>query len=81
MTTILTSIDKFQWPLDRSPNSYYERGDYFSDFISKLFKMRSILLHIHTSPVDGLLHADDPSDPLASQWLDAVRLTGKRLNP
>lgn len=42
--------------------------------------MRGILLHIHTSQVDGLLHADDPSDPLASQWLDAVRLSGKALD-
>ncbi len=77
--TALTTIDKYQWPLDQPPNSYYERGDYFSNFISKLFKMRGILFHIHTSQVDGLLHAHDPSDPLASQWLDAVRLSGKAL--
>ena len=39
--------------------------------------MRGINLNIRTGSVDGFLHAEDPSDPLASQWLDDVRLTGK----
>ena len=39
--------------------------------------MRGILIHTHISSVDGVLHADDPSDPLATQWLDAVGITGK----
>ena len=43
--------------------------------------MRGIQLHIHTSRLDGLLHADDPSDPLASQWLDAVSITGEAPTP
>lgn len=40
--------------------------------------MRGIPIKVHISNVDGSLHAEEPSDRNASQWLDSVNLTGKK---
>ncbi|KAL8761215.1 MAG: hypothetical protein Q9184_002647 [Pyrenodesmia sp. 2 TL-2023] len=75
----LTLQDEAQWPLEKPVEYYLEQAASFTDFLSKLYKMRGILLHVRPYPEDGILHANPTVAPAAEQWLSELRLTSELL--
>ncbi len=56
---------------------YLDQAARFTDFLSKLFQMRGILLHVRQRPDDLILYPTTTVSPAAEQWLSELRLTSE----
>lgn len=65
------------WPVAKPVEYYFDQAARFAEFLSKLYKMRGILVHVRQSPEDGLLHANPTVAPMAERWLGELRLTSE----
>ena len=77
---ILTSHRFIQlWPSEKPIDYFLTQSSQFAAFLSKLFKMRGILLQIRPEPgdEDGILGTNSDMSPLADQWLRELKLTSK----
>ncbi|KAI4177261.1 MAG: hypothetical protein LQ348_005866 [Seirophora lacunosa] len=74
-------------PRDEKPmdDYYLDQAARFAAFLSKLYKMRGILVHVRQQGPrdddDGILHATSPTvaAPAAERWLGDLRLTSESL--
>lgn len=80
-----------QWPLEQPVEHYLDQAAHFAEFLSKLYRMRGILLHLRRPAEEDADNNDDDDDailqPAASSanaedetvrwWLRELRLTGK----
>lgn len=72
-------VKGLEWPLEKPVDHYLRQATRFAEFLSKLYKMRGILLSVHPVGDDGTLHTNPIFAPLAEQWLDDLKLTNERL--
>ncbi|KAL8938251.1 MAG: hypothetical protein Q9216_003991 [Gyalolechia sp. 2 TL-2023] len=66
-----------RWPPEKPVEYYLDQAARFADFLSKLYKMRGILLPVCQQAEDGILHANTVNVTLADQWLSELRLTAR----
>ncbi|KAL8866771.1 MAG: hypothetical protein Q9174_006095 [Haloplaca sp. 1 TL-2023] len=65
------------WPLDEPVDRFLNQAAQFAVFLSKLYKMRGILLHAYPDADDGLLRTSPSFSPEASKWVKEMRITCK----
>ncbi|KAL8929935.1 MAG: hypothetical protein Q9208_001079 [Pyrenodesmia sp. 3 TL-2023] len=75
LKTASLTLQGGDWPLEKPVEHYLNQATSFTDFLSKLYRMRGILLHVRPYPDDGILHANSTIAPAAEQWLSELRLT------
>ncbi|KAL8717791.1 MAG: hypothetical protein Q9225_005006, partial [Loekoesia sp. 1 TL-2023] len=63
------------WPLGKPVEYYLDQAVRFADFLSKLYKMRGILVHVRQKPGNDILHTNPSIAPLADEWLGELRMT------
>lgn len=65
-----------KWPLDKSPASYSQQGERFSDILNMLLKMRGVPPKPSPRNSDGILlvWADD-ADENAKKWYEGIGVT------
>lgn len=59
----------------KSIDPYVEQAESFSEFISKLFGMRGIILRVRTNQENGVLQTIATNAPIAKGWLTKIELT------
>ncbi|KAL9609106.1 MAG: hypothetical protein Q9167_006102 [Letrouitia subvulpina] len=88
--TLLNCVERMVWSLKAYSNGsemtevvssmksidlYVEQAESFSEFISKLFGMRGIVLRVRTNHENGVLQAIATNAPIAKGWLSSIELT------
>lgn len=70
-----------KWPLDKSPASFSQQGERFSDILNMLLKMRGVPPKPMPRSSDGMLvlWAED-ADEKARQWYENIALTTQLLD-
>lgn len=59
----------------KSIDLYVDQAESFSEFISKLFGMRGIIVRVRTNQENGILQAIATNTPIAKGWLSNIELT------
>ncbi|KAL8938005.1 MAG: hypothetical protein Q9211_003406, partial [Gyalolechia sp. 1 TL-2023] len=70
-------IYSIQWPFANPVEFYLHQAAHFAELLSKLYKIRGILLHVRQKPENNVLYIHSIVNPLADQWLDELKLTGR----
>ncbi|KAL8830258.1 MAG: hypothetical protein Q9170_005810, partial [Blastenia crenularia] len=76
---ISESSEGQDWPLANPVEYYLNQAARFAEFISKLYKMRGLLVNVRQEPDNDILHTNATTAPLADKWLNELRLTSSAL--
>jgi len=70
-----------RWPLDKSPASFSQQGERFSDILNMLLKMRGVPPKPGPRSTDGVLSIwDDDVDEKIRNWFDGIAITSEALD-
>jgi hypothetical protein len=65
-----------RWPLEKSPDTYTNQGDGFSDILHMLLRVRTLIPRTSYRPDDGILRTiETDSDETATKWFESVGIT------
>ncbi|KAH7385759.1 hypothetical protein BKA66DRAFT_608549 [Pyrenochaeta sp. MPI-SDFR-AT-0127] len=70
-----------RWPLDKSPASFSQQGERFSDILNMLLKMRGVPPKPIARSTDGILAMwGDDADEKVREWYDGIAVTVQTLD-
>ncbi|EDU39985.1 conserved hypothetical protein [Pyrenophora tritici-repentis Pt-1C-BFP] len=70
-----------RWPLDKSPSSFSQQGDKFSDILNMLLKMRGVPPKPTPRSPDGVLAVwSENTNDKAREWYDGIAVTAQMLD-
>lgn len=70
-----------KWPLDKSPASFSQQGERFSDILNMLLKMRGVPPKPQPRSTDGMLVVwGDDIDDKVREWYDGIAVTTQTLD-
>ena len=70
-----------RWPLDKSPSSFSQQGEKFSDILNMLLKMRGVPPKPTPRSPDGVLAVwSEDSDDKVREWYDGIAVTAQMLD-
>ncbi|KAL9604496.1 MAG: hypothetical protein Q9219_000461 [cf. Caloplaca sp. 3 TL-2023] len=74
---ISDDVNDVDWPLEKPVEYYLDQAARFADFLSRLYKMRGILVQVHQKSEDEMLQTSPTAAPLATKWLGELNLSSE----
>jgi hypothetical protein len=71
-----------RWPLDKTPSSFHQQGERFSDILNMLLKMRGVPPKPTPQGHNGVLAVwtEDGADDKVQGWYEGIGVTGQMLD-
>jgi hypothetical protein len=70
-----------RWPLDKSPSTFSQQGEKFSDILNMLLKMRGIPPKVTSMSPDGALTVwNEDADEKVREWYSSIAVTTQMLD-
>ncbi|USP74401.1 hypothetical protein yc1106_01675 [Curvularia clavata] len=70
-----------RWPLDKSPSTFSQQGEKFSDILNMLLKMRGVPPKVTSAGLDGALTVwNEDADEKVREWYNGIAVTTQMLD-